>query len=75
MLTCIHARKSSASCDLIQEFSGRIRIKENENGPFGFVDDIYINRAFLSDLSDGDEVTGRGVMDRGKLRVLALSKA
>ena len=75
MLTCIHARKSSDPCDLIQEFSGKIRIKENENGPFGFVDDIYINRAFLSDLSDGDEVTGRGVMDRGKLRVLALSKA
>lgn len=75
MLTCIHTRKSSAPCDLIQEFSGKIRIKENEKGPFGFVDDIYINRAFLSDLSDGDEVTGRGVMDRGKLRVLALSKA
>ena len=75
ILTCIHSRKSSASCDLIQEFSGRIRIKENENGPFGFVENVYINRAFLNDLSDGDEVIGRGVMDRGKLRVLSLSKA
>ena len=74
LLSCIHSRKSSAPCDLIQEFSGRIRIKENENGPFGFVDDIYINKVFLNGLSDGDEVVGQGVMDRGKLRVLSLSK-
>ena len=75
MLMCIHSRKSSTPCDLVQEFSGKIRIKENENGPFGFVENVYINRAFLNDLSDGDEVIGRGVMDRGKLRVLSLSKA
>jgi hypothetical protein len=74
LLSCIHSRKSSTPCDLIQEFSGRIRIKENENGPFGFVDDIYINKVFLKGLLDGDEVVGQGVMDRGKLRVLSLSK-
>ncbi len=74
LLTCIHSRKSSTPCDLVQEFTGKIRIKENENGPFGFVGDVYINRAFLGGLSDSDEVVGRGVMDRGKLRVLSLSK-
>ena len=57
-----------------RESSGKIRIKENENGPFGFVGDVYINRAFLGGLSDGDDVVGRGVIDRGKLRVLSLSK-
>ena len=74
MLTCIHSRKSSIPCDLVQEFSGRITIKENENGPFGFVGDVYINRVFLSGLSDADEVIGQGVMDRGKMRVLSLRK-
>ena len=68
----IHAMKSEQPCSLIKEFSGMIKLNENERGQFGFVDGVYVPRRFLNDIIDGDAVKGCGIMSDGRFVVLRL---
>ena len=71
----IRAKRAEEVSDLIVPFEGVLSLKENAKGPFGFVDSVYIPRAFLKGLSDGDFVIGKGIKEPGeKIRLLSLSK-
>lgn len=74
ILTCIHARKSTSPCGLLNHVVGVISIKENAKGFYGIVEDTFIKNCFLDGVQDGDIVEVSGIMEKGRLKVLALSK-
>ena len=74
ILNCIDIIKSKDPNDLLEEQTGVLRILENENGKFGFVNDIYINRRLLYDFNDGESVSVKGVMENKKFKALKLER-
>ena len=74
LLSCLHMKASDTPYEHILSFSGPIRLKENEHGPYGFVGDTYIPRKYLTGLYEGDEVRGTGVNDGSKFVILTFEK-
>lgn len=75
LFNCLDLRKSTSASSLLVKKSGTVKVRENANGPFGFLGDNFISGRLLDGIADGDQVNVEGVMENGKLKVLAVQKA
>lgn len=65
-------RKSATKSNQIIKKTGALRLRENNNGIYGFLGNHYIGGKLLNGFADGDNIEIEGIMENGELKVLTV---